>query len=211
MAILLVGLAFMGLTNAFGMVPPIYVIQEWLGKTFGLQSDAIRLIIIFGLGNLLLPAFLIILFARISGILTGSRQHAQIAGQYANAFVPIGLSIWLAHYGFHLAIGGATIVPVFQSFLIDHGVSLLGTLPNWGLSFLLPQNWIFPLQILALIGGFSGSLIVLSKIALKRNPTPGAAFRELIPWAILIVLMTVAALSIFNLPMEMRGIRMIGI
>jgi hypothetical protein len=193
------------------MVPPIYIIQEWLGETLGLRSDAIRLVVIFGLGNLLLPTLLLFLLAWISGILSGSHQYKQIAGHYARAFVPIGLSIWLAHYGFHLAIGGATIIPVFQSFLLDHGVSLLGSQPNWGLSFLIPLNWIFPLQILALLGGFAGSLFVLSKIALKRNPVPDSAFRELIPWAILIVLMTVAALSIFNLPMEMRGTRMIGI
>jgi hypothetical protein len=61
------------------------------------------------------------------------------------------------------------------------------------------------------MGGFAGSLITLGKIALNRRPMPASAFRELLPWAILIVLITIAALSIFNLPMEMRGTRMIGI
>jgi hypothetical protein len=210
-ALLLIGLAFMGLTNAFGMVPPVYALQTWLGETFGLQSDAIRLLIVFGLGNLLLPALLMLILAKISGELTGSRQYEQIAGAYAGAFVPIGLAIWLAHYGFHLAIGGAAIIPVFHSFLLDHGIILGGVQPNWSLSFLLPQNLIFPLQILALMGGFAGSLLATGKIALNRRPTPASAFRELLPWAILIVLMTIAALSIFNLPMEMRGTRMIGI
>jgi hypothetical protein len=121
------------------------------------------------------------------------------------------MGIWLAHYGFHLAIGGAAIVPVFQSFLLDHGISILGNQPNWEMSFLIPEPLIFPLQIVALVGGFAASLIVLSKTALKRHSAPIVAFQELIPWAILIVIMTIAALSIFNLPMEMRGTRMIGI
>jgi hypothetical protein len=166
---------------------------------------------IFGIGNLLLPGFLLLLIARISGSLSGSREYKRIAGRYAAAFVPIGLAIWLAHYGFHLAIGGAAIVPVFHSFLLDHGVTLFGSQPNWGLSFLLPQNWIFPFQVLSMLSGFAGSLIVLGKIALQRQRTPSSAFQELLPWAILIVLMTIAALSIFNLPMEMRGTRMLGI
>ncbi len=209
-ALLLLAIAFMGLTNAFGMVPPVYAIQAWLGD-LGVNSDAIRLFIIFGVGNLLLPALLLWSLAGISGYLSGTRASRKIASEYARGFVPIGLGIWLAHYGFHLAIGGAAIIPVFQSFLLDHGIGFLGAQPDWRLSFLIPQGLIFPLQILALVGGFAGSLVVLGKIALKRHANPSQAFLELLPWAVLIVLMAIAALSIFNLPMEMRGTRMIGI
>ncbi len=209
-ALLLVSLAFMGLSNAFGMVPPVYALQSWLGS-IGLTSDALRLLIIFGIGNLLLPALLLVALSRISGRLVGSKRYKEIADQFSNAFVPIGLAIWLAHYGFHLAIGGAAIIPVFHAFMLDHGITLFGTQPNWSMSFLIPQSMIFPLQILALLGGFSLSLVTLGKIGLRRQPDPETAFREILPWAILIVLLAIAALSIFNLPMEMRGTRMIGI
>ena len=36
------------------------------------------------------------------------------------------MAIWLAHYGYHLAIGGLGIVPVTQSFLLAHGLNWLG-------------------------------------------------------------------------------------
>jgi ferredoxin len=209
-AFLLMSLGFFGLTNAFSMVPPVYALQTWLGDTLGLHSDAGRLLLIFGIGNLLLPGALLFLTSFISGRLVGSKVMRPIADTYATGFIPIGMAIWLAHYGFHLAIGGAAIVPVFQSFLLDHGINLLGTQPNWALSFLLPQDWIFPLQVLSLLIGFASSLFVVSKIALNRHADPRAAFRELIPWALVIVLMAMAALSIFNLPMEMRGTRMFG-
>jgi len=210
-ALLLTSLGFFGLTNAFGMVPPVYALQNWLGDTLGLHSDAVRLLLIFGIGNLLLPTGLMLLTTRISANLSGAKDVKLIADSYATGFIPIGMAIWLAHYGFHLAIGGAAIIPVFQSFLLDHGITILGTQPNWALSFLLPQNWIFPLQVVSILVGFIVSLFVLSKIALKRRPDPQTAFRELLPWALIIVLMAIAALSIFNLPMEMRGTRMLGV
>ncbi len=207
---LILSLAFMGLTNAFGMVPPVYSVQIYLSQFLRLKSEALLQLVIFGVGNLLLPGLLLLLLSWISATLAGSPQYKRVARQYANAYVPIGSSIWLSHYGFHLAIGGAAIVPVFQSFLMAHGIALLGSQPDWSLSFLLPQAWIFPLQILAMLLGFTGSLIVLGKIGMKRQSSPALAFRELLPWALLLVLMTIAALSIFNLPMEMRGTRMLG-
>ena len=76
-----------------------------------------------------------------------------------------------------------------------------------GQAFIRDYNTRMP----ALLGGLSSSLFVAGRIALNRHQQPARAFRELLPWAILIVLMMIAALSIFNLPMEMRGTRMIGI
>ncbi len=209
-AFLLISMGFFGLSNAFGMVPPVYTLQAWMANTLRLESDALRLFVIFGIGNLLIPALLIVCLSRISGYFSGSRAFKEIADHYAGGLIPIGLSIWLAHYGFHLAIGGATIVPVFQSFLLDHGITMLGAKPNWELSFLLPQDWIFPIQVLSILLGFAVSLLISSKIALQRNPNPKTAFQQLLPWVLLITLMTIAALSIFNLPMEMRGTRMMG-
>lgn len=210
-AFLLISLGFFGLSNAFGMVPPVYTLQTWMTNTLRIESDGFRLLIIFGFGSLLIPALLIVGLTRISGYLSGSKAFKQIADHYAGGLIPIGFSIWLAHYGFHLAIGGASIVPVFQSFLLDHGITLLGMQPNWELSFLLPQDWIFPLQVIAILLGFAVSLVLSSKIALQRNSDPKTAFQQLLPWVLLITLITIAALSIFNLPMEMRGTRMLGI
>jgi hypothetical protein len=200
-----------GLSNAFGMVPPVYAVQVWLAETLGIGSDAIRLLLIFVFGNLLLPGLILYLLPRLSSSVASPTHRRINAGQFAGAFVPIGASIWLAHYGFHLGIGGAAIIPVFHSFLIDHGVMIFGAQPNWSMSFLMPQNWIFPLQVFSLLVGFAGSLYVLSRTAMHRQKDPAIAFRELLPWAIVIVILAILSLSIFNLPMEMRGTRMLGL
>jgi hypothetical protein len=75
----------------------------------------------------------------------------------------------------------------------------------------MPQHWIFPLQVISILVGFAASLYAIGKTAMRRQADPAMAFRELLPWAVTIVLLAIAALSIFNLPMEMRGTRMLGL
>ncbi len=204
---LVVALAFFGVFNAFGMVRPVYALHAWMSEALGLRADALRLLLIFGLGTLALPALLLYGAAWLNARLTSLRPRPparRFAARYAPAFVPAGLGIWLAHYGFHFAIGGLTIIPVLQSFLLDHGVTWLGR-PDWSLSFLLPQPWIFRLQVAAVLSGFFAALYVLARAALRPEVEPVEGLLELLPWALMLLALTVASLSIFNLPMEMRG------
>ncbi len=206
LVILIVSIAFLGLTNAFGMVPPVYALQAWLDSAWGIRRESLQTLLVLVAGALLLPTVLTLATAELSRRLSsGAAQLRTIAAAYAPAFVPMSLGIWLAHYGFHLAIGGLSILPVTHAFLLDHGVTWFGGQPNWELSFLLPIEWIFPLQVLAVLGGFGLALFVLTRAALSRHSTPDQAFREMLPWALMVVGLAFMALSIFNLPMEMRG------
>ncbi len=206
LVMLVVGIAFLGLVNAFGMVPPVYALQTWLASAWGISNVALQTLLVLVAGALLLPALLTVTVAELSRRLSGRlEQRRAIAAAYAPAFVPMSLGIWLAHYGFHLAIGGLSIIPVTHSFLLDHGIAWFGSQPNWELSFLLPDGWILPLQVAAVLGGFGLSLYVLTRSALRRNPIPVSALREMLPWALMVVALAMVALSIFNLPMEMRG------
>lgn len=208
---LVMSLTFFAVTNAFGMVPPMFALQTWLYETMNIQSDAARLLITFTVMNLVLSALAIFACAKLSSWLTPKEKRVPArvyATRYASAFIPLGFGIWIAHYGFHFAVGGLTIVPVLQSFLLDHGITWLGTTPNWALSFLLPPDWIFPLQVLAVVGGFVIGMGVLTAAALKSHEEPIGGLKELLPWAVLIVMLAIAALMVFNLPMEMRGTRM---
>ena len=207
LAFMLLSLIFTGLINAFGMVPPVYRLQEWLTGSLGIRSDALRLLFIFGIGNLLLPAVVLAAIALSTPRTDKSftRKLRDEALQYVPALLPLGAGIWLAHYGFHFLIGGLSIVPVFQSFALDHGITLLGNTPRWELSMLLPQRWNLPLQVMVIFVGLLGSFTSLALPALHSQQVPRDSLRRIFPWAILIVLLAVAALSVFNLPMEMRG------
>ena len=52
LSLLVIALAFMGLSNAFGMAPPYYALQEWLALGLGLTSEFVVLLLIFAVWQL---------------------------------------------------------------------------------------------------------------------------------------------------------------
>lgn len=186
LAFLLVSLTFFGFFNAFGMVPPVYRLQRWLAVGVGMPSDLLQLILIFGLGAIGIPASILAVgswVARRAASPVSRRPAVEYAALYAPAFVPVGLGIWLAHYGFHFTIGALTIIPVLQSFVLDHGLAFLGSVPRWDLGFLLPPQAIFPLQVTAVLLGFAGSMLALGATGLRSDKRPATALLQILPWA----------------------------
>lgn len=207
LSLLVFAMAFMALTNAFGMVRPILAVQAWMASGLGISADGLQLLIIHVVLNLSLPGALLVAGAWASRRLAGGAageplQH--VAARYAPAFIPLGVGFWLAHYGFHFAIGALTIVPVLHALLQDLGFGLVAGRPAWGLGALLPPELIFPLQVAAVMFGFLATLYAMARRGLGRAG-PDRALREILPWALLALGLTVAALQLFNLPMEMRG------
>ena len=198
-SLLAVALAFMGIANAFGMVPPYYALQESLALNLGITSEFVALLLIFVSGNLLLPALISIAAAYLCRRFTLSSKRDSLRdtlAAFAPAFVPIGFGIWFAHYTFHFLVGPGLIVPVIQEFF--------GGIGDW-------QTWSFSvapwlvgiIQLLALLGGFAWSMRLAQKTALRRYRK--RAFQGWLPWALVFVLLMFAAWQVFTLPMEMRG------
>ncbi|NIS82070.1 MAG: FesM [Anaerolineales bacterium] len=208
---LVVSLTFFAVTNAFGMVPPMFALQKWLQQTLHIQSGAIRILITFSTLNLVIPAIAILACTQSSARLTSRVRPVpgrDIAARYAPAFIPLGFGVWFAHYGFHFAVGGLALIPVLQTFLLDNGLTWLGKTPNWTLSYLLPPDWIFPLQVFSVTVGFIIAMVVLAVSGVRSLQEPIEALKELLPWALFLMMLTIAALLVFNLPMEMRTTRM---
>jgi polyferredoxin len=205
---MLVGaLTFISLSNAFAMVPPVFDLQAWLLRSVGLQSEAVRVGLYFIVTGVVFPALALGSAAAASRLASSIKEWplSKIAGNFVPALIPLGFGIWLGHYGFHFITGGLTIIPVLQSFALDHGLEILGATPNWDVGFLLPLAWIFPLQVASVLVGFLAGLIVLARRSLRLIPQPVQALIALLPWALLLTMLTIASLSIFSLPMEMRG------
>jgi len=59
--------------------------------------------------------------------------------------------------------------------------------------------------VIAVLGGLFVGLAVVARAGLRSGLPPDGALRQLLPWALVLTLITIAALSIFNLPMDMRG------
>ena len=115
---------------------------------------------------------------------------------FAPAFVPLGFGIWFAHYSFHLLVSPFLLVPVIQEFFGGSG--------DWArYSVSLEMNVIGMIQLVALLAGFLWSLRLAQKAALRLYRR--AALLGMLPWALLFLLMMLAAWQVFTLPMEMRG------
>jgi hypothetical protein len=159
--------------------------------------------IIFAIGLLVVPAVLLGAAAGLSVHLTDSRQGLGAwAVRYAYTMAPLGFGIWIAHYAFHFLTGFWTFIPVIQGALADVGFSLLGS-PRWDLGPLVPSSWLLPLEQLVIGIGWLASLRLAYRYASKD--VPDNPWRAFLPWAILLLLLFLAANWLMGQPMEMRG------
>jgi hypothetical protein len=107
---------------------------------------------------------------------------------FAFALAPLGFSMWVAHFSYHLFAGWRSIIPVLQRWLHVSGV---GQTPAW-----LPQA-----RILLLDAGLILSIYIAWRTA-RRSLTTVA------PWAVLAVAIYAASVWILFQPMQMRGMVM---
>ncbi len=205
-AALVIVLVFAAFVNAFGMVPPVYALEEWLAAALGVRSEPVVLGVLFVVGLIALPFALVTLAAWLSRALSGGQESlGETVTRYSFALIPIGFGMWLAHYAFHFLIGALTVVPVAQSFLADFGVPFLGE-PRWELAAVVPDAWLVPLELLLLELGMLVSLTVGFRIARQQHGSAAGAARALLPWAALILALFASGAWLMTQPMEMRGV-----
>lgn len=196
--------------NAFGMITPVYALQQAISGWFNTTAELPSLLVIFGVGFFIVPAVILVVTALAGRLLSGRREPLGfLVRRFTYALVPMAFGVWLSHYAFHFLTGGLTIIPVAQSFLNDIG--LYAGQPQWQLGPLVPAGWLFPLQTIFLYLGVFGSLIVAFQIAVDHYQDRRVALRGFIPWALLSILLLLAAFWIMLQPMEMRGTTFIGL
>jgi len=221
LAALAVVFTFAALVSAFAMTSPAYLVEQRLAATMGTQSEWPILAVIFIVGLIVLPAALV----SGAGVVTrafapeprgtrlrpfGASARQALAAtvlSYSYALIPIGLGIWVAHYGFHLLTGLLTIVPVAQSAVVDaFGHALLGG-PFWGWVGLQPGA-VFPIQLGCVVLGAAGSLAMVQAISQRDQPSRPVLAST--PWLALVLLITTTALWILYQPMDMRAVSFLG-
>jgi hypothetical protein len=203
LAVLAVVFGFGALLNAFGMVSPVYTLEQWLARLFHVNTELPVLASVFALFLLVEPLLLIGIATWIARVWSGSqRTWLSLAVRYTYSLVPLGFGIWLAHYSFHFLTGLYTFMPVTQSAFADFGWAILGQ-PHWGLPGLAPNVvQLFEFGFITL--GLLGSLLVAYSIAVTDELVHPV--RVFIPWATLSLVIAWAAFWLMSQPMEMRGI-----
>jgi ferredoxin len=217
LAALVAVFTFGALLNAFAMVSPVYVLEEWLARQLHTESEVVVLALLFVGGLVALPLVLLGLTGWLSR--QGAQATSQVSlkdwiTQHTYALVPLGFGIWMAHYAFHFLTGFWTFVPVLQSFVADvAGVPFLGA-PHWELGPLVPPGWLYPLELGLLGLGWFGSLLVAYRLSIREGEgrkAPGpSGWGGFLPWAALLTLLFAAAIWLMSQPMEMRGTMLAG-
>jgi hypothetical protein len=199
--------SFGALLNAFGMVSPVYALEDWLGKLLHVNQEAPVLGLIFAFFLVVEPVILLGFAAWLTRALSGSnRAILPLAVRYSYALVPLGFGMWLAHYGFHFFTGLLTFIPVTQSALADLGVRILGA-PRWTLTG-LPVRFVQPMEFGFLVLGLAGSLLVAYR--LSEEDFADRPMRAFAPWAAVCLLIWISSVWLMLQPMEMRATLMSG-
>jgi cytochrome c oxidase assembly factor CtaG len=206
LAVLVVVLVFGAFANAAGMVGPLSAWWERLGSLLGQHSPLLATSLFYFLGLLVLPLLAVgsaAVLSRRWARLTAS--WFEVATRYSYALVPLGFSMWLAHYSFHFLTSYDTVDPTAQRFVADLGWSALGK-PHWVAACCRPvADWLPRLEVLFLDLGLLLSLYTGYRIALAHSPRLSQALRALAPWALLIALLFAAGIWLVFQPMQMRG------
>ena len=202
LAALVLIFTFGALLNAFGMVSPVYAVENWLGRLLHVSSELPVLGIVFTT-FLIVEPLLLLGFASWLTVRTGGSNRALVplAIRYSYALVPLGFGMWLAHYGFHFLTGLWTFIPVTQGALISIGIPWLGK-PLWTLRGVsAPVVQVIEMGFLIL--GFAGSLVITYGLA--EEDAPQRPMRAFLPWASVWLIVWLASMWLMFQPMEMRA------
>ena len=196
-------LTFAAFMNAFGMVTPVRALEGWLGAVLGTNSAPVVVGVLFLAGVILIPSALVGATARLSALLSASgRTVVEEATRYAYALVPLGFGMWVAHYLYLFLMGGLAIIPATQEYMADLGLPLLGS-ATWTQGPMVPDQWLFPLEVFFLELGLLASLVVAFRIA-QRELGPGRrARRGALPWGALAIIISALGIWVLLQPMEM--------
>ena len=210
-AVLMFLLVFAAFAGAGGMLEPVQAWEQAAQTTFALDSVQPVVAVLFLLTLIIIPALSVGLCVWLAGIF-GRTQVAwrESVATFATAFVPLGFSMWLAHFSYHLITGWQTAVPVIQRAATDVGLKVFGE-PHWSHTCsMLGFDWLPSLQLLMLGLGLLFTLYVGWRSAGRFRLGFARRLGLLAPWAALAFALYSVGVWIVFQPMEMRGMMMGG-
>ncbi|MBB6099609.1 polyferredoxin [Deinobacterium chartae] len=191
-------LFFAGLANAFAMVPPFYALAERLSGLLGTRSEGVLLPLLLGPPLLLGTLGSLGVFVASSRLLGLREGWSAALRRWGAVLLPMSFAMWAGHYSFHFLTGWASIIPAFWQALATLGLPVPP--PDWTLAALVPENFLFPLQVVILYSGFgAGCYFAFRRARALGNP------RAALPILAWLGMLSVIALLILAQPMEMRG------
>ena len=208
-AVLILLLVFAAFINAGGMVLPVQTWEHSVQAKFGIGSIQPVLAVVYLLSIVIIPVLLVagcVWFSRVFG--RRRENWKETITTFAPAFVPVGFSMWLIHFSYHLLNSGQAVVPVIQRAATDVGITIFGK-PDWMLASMMASfDWLPSLELLVLDLGLLLSLFIGWRIASRFRLNFVQTLRLNAPWSLLAVALYALGVWIIFQPMQMRGMMM---
>ena len=181
-------------------------LMKWMAGTLGTPQT-----LNFSVGMSVLIAIPIVLFGSsclaAARLTRGSNIGAQrIFRAYSLSLLPIALFYHLAHNLMHILMEGGSLVALLSDPL-GRGTDYFGT-ASMQLGHLVGETTIWYLQITLILVGHLFGIVVAHRISRRLFSDPKQATRSLIPMLLVMILISIAGLSLMVLDMNMRVGRM---
>ncbi|MBI4483158.1 MAG: 4Fe-4S binding protein [Acidobacteria bacterium] len=178
---------------------------HWGASTHGGQEKAVFGSVYF-ISILIVTPLLVYLGVRLARKMAlAELRPRDIFALFGYMFIPVGLSMHLAHNLYHLFAEGSRIVPVVQRAFQKYLPVSLGN-PRWDLGTILTADTIFGLQVFVCVAAYLIALWAGHRIALRSAGSNRPAFRALLPMAALALAFTLLNLYVLSQPMSMRHV-----
>jgi polyferredoxin len=153
---------------------------------------------------------LILLFTAISNRLAGRGNYISLKQTmitFGVMFIPIGLSMHLAHNIGHLLNESLKIIPAMQRTINKYLPIDVGE-PDWQFAFvsLADPLLIYWMQMTLFISFYGFSFVAGYRLAMKNYNEPQTAFRALLPMVCIAGILMAINIFLLNLPMAPRHI-----
>jgi hypothetical protein len=180
-AALVLILVFGAVINAAGMTERVMM---WMHRGHACLGSMLAVVtLMYAAGLLMIPVVLI----TVCGWLTrraASTSWRNAICNFAPAFVPLGFSMWLAHFSNHFFTWWNNVVPALGS------------------------TWVPSLELLVLDLGLLVTLYVSWRVASRFSRRPRTVLAVLFPWTTLAGALYASSVWIVFQPMQMRGMLM---
>lgn len=188
-----------------GLVP-----AEALGIEYDYTVEVIaKSALFFGISLLLIPTMMV-LAAYISNLLVGRENSPGLRRTFVTfgyMFIPVGLSMHLAHNVGHLFKESLGVVPAFQR-AVNKYTSIDAGEPNWqmGAMSLIDASFLYWIQMVMFMGFYGFALYAGYRISLNNYSDENIAFRAFVPMAVLSFILMMVNVYLLNLPMAPRHV-----
>lgn len=183
---------------------------EFFGIRYEYTVELItKSVLYFSISLIIIPG-MVLMAAFISNALVGRDNHQglkQTFTLFGVMFIPLGLSMHLAHNTGHLLNESLAVVPAFQRTILEFTPFNFG-IPEWQMAneFIVSPSVLYMLQMILLAIFYVVSLYTGYRLANKTYRSKDLAFKGLMPMlAVSFILMSVNVI-LLNMPMAPRHI-----